>query len=173
MNPNDVYVFDATALIDLHNHFPKSFRKLRKYVSNGQVKIPEGVYREIKRKSDKLRKYVERWEIEHQFVIAIKNDIKLVNEFGRIEQSYGEKINVGDKVYPGFWKSPAGRKAADGQVVVIGKVYKYTVVSDDRAVRYACLSENVQCIGWPELARRVGLAGNNQISLDFEWKDTE
>lgn len=87
--------------------------------------------------------------------MRLKSDPRFHSEFARIEQTYGEKVSVGGRDYPGFWRSPAGRKAADGQVVTVGKVRKWVVISDDKAVRYACLNENVECIGWPEFARRL------------------
>ena len=168
MISGEVYVFDTTALIDIYNHFPKQFRRLKRIVSSGAAKIPEGVFREIRRKTDKLRHYVERWEEEYGFVINIGRNPKLLSEHSRIELAYGERVKVGDKIYNGFWNSPAGRKAADGQLVAIGKVHNYTVVSDDTTIRYACFLENVQCIGWAEFARRLGSGtGTNQLEMDL------
>lgn len=155
MSPSFVYVCDSTSLIDLFQHFPVEFRGLKPHISNGVIKVPEGVFRELRRKTDKIRNSLEQWEMEYQIVIHLKGDPRLLSELARIEQSYGVKISVGDKQYAGFWKSPGDKKAADGQVVTIGKVRKYVVVSDDVAVGFACLQENVQCIGWAEFARRL------------------
>lgn len=167
MASGPTYVCDTTSLIDLHLHFPKQFKRLKRLVENGNLKIPESVHREIRRHSDKLRTLIDRWEEQYQIVIPMKQNPKLMTELPRIEQAYGEKIRVGNREYLGFWKSAAGRKAADGLVVAVGKVYEgYIVVSDDQAVQMACLLENVQCIGWAEFARRVGLSGS-QMNFDF------
>ena len=163
------YILDSDALINYYNHFPKKFKRLKELAKNGILKIPEGVFRELKRKSDKIKKYVVRWQNDYGIIITIKSDFRLVNNITRIDTTYGEKIKVGGKVYPGFWKSPSGRKAADAQLVTIGMVKKYTVVSEDRAVHLACLLENVECIGWSEFARRIETQqGKDQISMEFE-----
>jgi hypothetical protein len=145
MSAGDLYVSDTTALIDFFGHFPVEFRRLKKTASNGMLKIPEGVFRELKRKTDRLYNIIEKWNSKFSIVVQMTRDPQLLPELARIEQLYGAKITVGNAEYPGFWKSPAGRKAADGQVVTLGKVNQYVVVSDDRAVRLACLQENVQC----------------------------
>lgn len=92
-----------------------------------------------------------------------------MNELARIDRLYGDKVTVGGRDYPGFWHSPAGRKAADAQVVAVGKVFGWTVVSDDQAVRFACLLENVECIGWSEFARRAGI-GSEGSQTEIEFK---
>jgi hypothetical protein len=168
MSSDIVYVCDSTSLIDLFQHFPVEFKRLRRKASDGIIKIPEGVFRELRRKTDKLRHYIEQWEQKYQFAVRLKSDPRFLPELARIEQTYGEKVSVGGKDYPGFWKSPGGRNAADGQVVTIGKVRGYVVVSDDKAVRFACLQENVQCIGWTEFARRFSkgeLEGQTRLDL--------
>ena len=163
-----MYVCDSTSLIDLFQHFPVEFKRLRRTASDGIIKVPEGVFRELRRKTDKIRHYLEQWEQNYQIVVRLKSDPHILPELARIEQTYGEKISVGGKDYPGFWKSPAGRKAADGQVVAVGAVLRFVVVSDDRAVRLACLQENVRCIGWAEFARRYKKGElEGQTSLDL------
>jgi len=164
-----LYFKVSTSLIDLFQHFPVEFKGLSSHASNGEIKIPEGVFRELRRKTDKIRHSLEQWEKKYNIVVRLKSDPRFLSEFARIEQTYGEKVSVGGKDYPGFWKSPAGRKAADGQVVTIGKVRKWVVVSDDNAVRLACLNENVQCIGWAEFARRLNkgeLQGQTNLELE-------
>jgi len=163
-----VYVFDSTSLVDLFQHFPLEFKALAPHAANGEIKVPEGVFRELMRKTDKISNSLEQWEKKHKIVVRLKNDPRFLLEFTRIEQTYGEKVSVGGRDYPGFWRSPAGRKAADGQVVAIGKVKKWVVVSDDKAVRFACLNENVQCIGWAEFARRLNKKElQGQTSMDI------
>ncbi|RKY02745.1 hypothetical protein DRP77_07410 [Candidatus Poribacteria bacterium] len=162
MKEEPIYVCDADALINLYQHFPNKFRALRDMVARNKVKIPEGVYRELRRKTDRLRRYVERWERDYQFVIRFK-DRRLREELARIERKYGERIAVGKRAYNGFWSSRAGRRSADPQVVAVGKVRGGIVVSDDLAVRMVCMLEGVECIGWSEFARRIRLA--EQLAL--------
>ncbi len=154
------YVLDSSAIIDLHQHFPK--RRLRKALNGlarqDRLRIPEGVRREIKRKTDDARKTLEQLDNHSpQFVVRIARVHNLQEELSRIEQAYGEQIRLGNKVYPGFWHSASGRKAVDGQVVALAKKQGGTVVSDDRGIRAACLLENVPCIGWTEFARVLSL----------------
>lgn len=60
-------------------------------------------------------------------------------------------------------------KAADGEVVTVGKVLVCVVVSDDRAVRMACSLENIGCIGWAEFARRMRAGTTiDQMEIGFE-----
>lgn len=46
------YVCDADVLISLYRHFPEKFKGLRRLVQGEVVKVPEGIYRELRRKSD-------------------------------------------------------------------------------------------------------------------------
>jgi hypothetical protein len=154
----ETFVLDVSALIALHNHFRTGFRKLGKMAQQGWLKIPEGIFRELQRKTDRLFKTVERWsQGNSDCIVRIACVHNLAGELARIERQYGEQIVVEGKSYPGFWHSPAGRKAADGQVIAVAKVLSATVVSDDRAVRLACMLENVPCIGWTEFARQANL----------------
>ena len=156
----ETYVLDASALIDLHRHFQAAgLRRLGHLARQGQIKIPEGVYRELQRKTDRLFKAVERWARKNSdCIVQIARVHNLADELARVERQYGEQIVVGTKPYPGFWHGPSGRKAADGQVIAVAKVLNATVVSDDRAVRLACILEGIPCIGWTEFARRITLS---------------
>ncbi len=152
----ETYVLDASALIDLHLHFRAGFRKLGYMAQEGRIKIPEGIFRELRRRTDRLFKAVERWSQKNSdCIVQIARVHNLADELARIEQQYGERIVVGTKPYYGFWHSPAGRKAADGQVIAVAKVLNATVVSDDHAVRLACMLEGIPCVGWTEFARRT------------------
>lgn len=165
----DQYVFDADALINLYNHFSKAFYRLRRLAKHGQIKVPEGIYRELRRKTDKLFKRVDKWGKDYpRCIVRIRQDQRLKRELSRVEQAYGDRIQVSGKEYPGFWKSRAGRKAYDGQVVAIGKVHECVVVSDDLALRLACMLEDVQCIGWTEFARRIGMQQEQQLELGID-----
>ncbi len=155
----ETYVLDTDALINLHSHFHSRFRQLRHMVQQGQIKIPEGVFRELQRKTDRLFKTIRQWsESNSECVVEAERVYGLREQLVHIEQRYGNEIVVGAKSYPGFWHSPSGQKAADGQVVAAAKVLNATVVSDDRAVRLACMLEGIPCISWSEFARRSDLA---------------
>jgi len=155
-----MYVLDTATIIDLHQHWPASKVRgtLRKLVRDGQLKIPEGVFREVCRKSDKTKKMIRGFEKNFEdLVVKISQVSHLKEELSRIEQTYGEEIRVGSRAYPGFWKSPSGRRAADAQVVAVAKRFSAIVVSDDKAIQRACMLENLECIGWTEFSRRMGL----------------
>ncbi len=155
-----IFVCDTSSIFNLYEHFPTQFkRKIENLAKNGALKIPEGVWREIKRKTDKIFKIIQKIVNKYpSTVVYIKNDPRTINEFYEVERKYGEFIQVGNRKYDGFWKSASGKKAAEGQVIAIAKVFNYTVVSDDNAVRLACMLENIQCIGWTEFARRLGIS---------------
>lgn len=155
----ETYVLDTSALINLHHHFQKTgLRKLGHLAKEGQIKIPEGIYRELQRRTDRLFKAVERWARKNSDCIVQINRVhNLRDKLAQIEQQYGEQIVVGTQSHPGLWHSHAGRKAVDGQVIAAAKVLKATVVSDDRAVRLVCMLEDIPCIGWAEFARRTEL----------------
>lgn len=165
----ETYVLDAGALIDLHRHFRARFRELEHMAQKGQIKIPEGIFRELKRRTDKLFKAVERWSKKNSdCIVRIARTHKLADELVRMERQYGEQIKVGTESYPGFWHSPAGEKAADGQVIAVAKALNATVVSDDRAVRLACMLEGIPCIGWTEFARQINLTAHPKLH-GIEW----
>jgi hypothetical protein len=101
-------------------------------------------------------------------VITLAGDVELETALTEIESAYGETIEVGNRKCSGFWRSRAGRTAADGQVVAAGKVRGYTVVSNDQAILLACMVEDIASITWTEFARRLGLnASDRQSTLQF------
>jgi len=147
-------------------------RNLRQAVARGQVKVPEGVYREICRSDDKLKTLVERWkQALPQWVVSIHSVPNLSKEWQRIDQRYGEQVRIGEQVYKGFWRSRSGQKAADAQVVAVAKVLNGTAVSDDKAIQMACMIEDVPCIGWAEFARRIGLVYFNLFEGEEVYDD--
>lgn len=160
------YVLDATTVIQLLEHFPTAFGELRKLISQKAVKLPQGVFSELTRKSDKLKQKLPKWAQKYPQMLVKFSDPRLREELSQIEQKYGQDFYVGKKLHKGFWKSRAGRKAADGQVVAAAKVLGCVVVSDDKAVEGACSLEGVPCIGWAEFARQVSLIGP-QLRLDL------
>lgn len=165
--PDPCYICDSDALINLYEHFPKRFRKLRKWVKSGKVMIPERVYNELKSRWDRKRKLMEKWAKDYpDFVVYFKEHElreELQKKLAQIELTYGETIRIGNKIYGGFWKSKRGRKAADGQVIALGKVLNCIVVSDDKKIRLVCMLEDVPSITWTEFARRLG--ANEDLQL--------
>lgn len=99
----EVYAIDAGALIDIQRHFPTQFKKLGRMAEQGQIKIPEGIFRELKRKSDQCSKTVERWvQKSSKCLVQVAHVHNLASELARIEQQYGEKIVVGTNTTPAF-----------------------------------------------------------------------
>jgi hypothetical protein len=162
------YILDANTVLQLSSHFPTTFGQLGKLVRQGTVKFPEGVYNELTRKSDKLKRKFPGWAQKYpQMIVRFDkhSEPRLREELSRIEQEYGRDFYVGQQLRRGFWKSRAGRKAAEGQVVAAAKVLRCVAVSDDVAVEGACSLEGVSCIGWAEFARQVGLIEHHMKSL--------
>ncbi len=161
----ELYVCDADALIDLWRHFGDvALKALRRLAKHGRLKSPEGVCREILRGSDRLMCFVK----SKRASVEVRIQGPLEGMVAELERKYGERIRLGRQEYGGFWKSKAGKQAADGQVVAVAKHHSAICVSDDRAVRFACALEGVPCIGWTEWARKLGLV--KQLSL-FEAFD--
>lgn len=166
MAPHEKHVCDADCLINLQRHFGRTaLRVLRRLSRHEMLKLPEGVVREIKRGTDKLGKFAE--DNERFIAVGVTQNIRIRDEVAVLERRYGETIVYGQQKYPGFWKSPAGRRAADAQVVAVAKVLGGTAVSNDRAVQLACSLEGVTCIGWAELARRLNIAEQLDLKLKF------
>jgi predicted nuclease of predicted toxin-antitoxin system len=162
----DICVCDADCLINLHRHFGrKALDELRRLGREGALKLPEGVIRELIRGTDHLARFVEN----HQKLLAvvISTNAQLKHEVATIDTKYGARIVIGQQSYAGFWRSKAGRQAADAQVVAAAKLEQPIVVSDDQAVKLACALENVPCIGWSEFARQVGLITVEQLQLNL------
>ena len=157
---DDCYVLDSTAVIDLCGHFRRSTvqRGLETLAKQSRLKIPEGVQRELGRRTDSASRIIDALvKRRPDSLIQVSRVSGLGDELARVERVYGERIQVGSREYPGFWKSARGRKAVDGQVVAGARKLDCTLVSDDAAVRLACMLENIPCIGWTEFARIIGL----------------
>jgi predicted nucleic acid-binding protein len=156
MSVGETFVCDANALINFTRHFPKQTRALRKAITSGQVQIPEGVYRELVKGSDKLSRLLHQWKEKRQISLQLQ-DPRLMATWNRINQTYGLPFAVGTKRIPGFWSTVSGRHGVDAQVVAVAAFYGYTAVSDDTAMKSVCMLENVTCISWQEFARRIGV----------------
>jgi rRNA-processing protein FCF1 len=151
---SEIYCLDADALINIQRYYPKALRQISRYGKAGKIVIPEGVYRELCRKTDHLKDMVQTWRSKHDAVIRLDTPT-LREEVARMERAYGEKIHLGKQTRNGFWASKSGKLAADSQVVAVCKVNRYIAVSNDQAVQDACHIENVPCIPWQEFYRRM------------------
>jgi hypothetical protein len=134
---------------------------MRGLVRSGRVKIPEGVFKELQRKTDKLAKTIEQWKKKYSFVVNL--DPEALELLPDIERNYGPQFSVGGKTYPGFWKSPSGRKSVDAQVVALAKSRGWIAVSNDNSIHGACMLEDVECRRWEEIGRL--LLGPEQLHL--------
>ena len=157
---------DADALINIHRHFPEELELLHQLARHGRLHLVGGVYREILRGTDRLRVALERWVQAGWEAVEVDRDEALRDAYARIELTYGRSVRVGKQVYQGFWTSPAGRRAADGQLVAAAKVRRWTVASDDKVVRAACLLEDIPCVHWQEFLRRVRPPTPIPLALD-------
>lgn len=149
MAPSEIYVCDADCLINLYRHFKrKALNALRRAIKNDEVKLPEGVVRELGRQTDKLKKFMQAQRAHLE--ITASTFPALHSEVPRLERLCGDKIRLGLREYDGFWPSQAGRRSADAQVVAVAKILKGGAVSDDQAVKLVCALEGMPCVGWLE-----------------------
>lgn len=94
MPPAEIYVCDADCLINLHRHFGrKAISVLGRCGIQGQLKLPEGVVRELVRGTDRLAKFVQKHR--QQIEVAAGHNPALHNEIPRLETRYGDKIKIG------------------------------------------------------------------------------
>lgn len=145
-----VYCCDSDALINLQDAALTT--KLRRMARENRLRVPEGVKRELSRRTDKLRQTLATWETKYPSVVAAL-DAQSMGLLHDLENKYGPPFSIGAKTYGGFWNSRAGRKAVDSHLVALGKVHGWTVVSNDDSVHGACMKENVECHRWEELGR--------------------
>ena len=159
-----VFCLDASVLIDVQSHYPESLRQLNRHAKDGRIVIPEGVAREICKKSDRLKYMVQSWQKHGNAVVQIRLP-PLQSEMVRLENAYGQDIYVGKLRIDGFWASRRGRQAADSQVLAVSKVNSCVCVSNDRAIQAVCHLENIPNIGWQEFYRqmRQGLTGQTLL----------
>lgn len=144
-----VFCCDSAALIDLRD--ASLLRSMTWLARIGKAKIPEGVYKELKQKTDQLAQTIEQWKSKYSFVVYL--DSKALELLPDIERNYGPQFSVGGKTYPGFWKSPSGKKSVDAQVVALAKSREWIAVSNDNSIHGACMLEDVQCRRWEEIGR--------------------
>jgi len=109
------------------------------------------VFRELQQKTDRLAKTIKQWKTKYSFVVNL--DPKALELLPDIERNYGPQFSVGGKTYPGFWKSPSGRRSVDAQVVALAESRGWIAVSNDNSIHGACMLENVECRRWEEIGR--------------------
>ncbi len=143
------YCCDSDSLINLYD--ASLLVKMRDMVKIGRIKIPEGVFREIHRYTDRLAKTLQSWEDKYQLVVKL--DYKALEFFTEITLKYGPQFRQGDVVYKGFWKSASGRKSSDAQVVALAKARGWIAVSNDNSIHGACMKEGIVCCRWEEIGR--------------------
>jgi hypothetical protein len=146
-----IYCCDSDSLINLKD--AGLLDKLRDLVKLEKIKVPEGVYRELHRYTDKLAKNLQQWDSKYHLVIQL--DSKSLDLLTSIERQYGPSFHIGSKVYGGFWNSASGRKSSDGQVVALAKSRGWIVVSNDDSIHGACMLEGVTCRRWEEIGRLI------------------
>jgi len=140
---------DSDSIINLRD--AGLLQKFRSLIRSDKAKIPEGVYRELKKGTDQLSKSLTKWAEKYPLVIDL--DYAALQCFPDIERKYGPRFAVGGKVYSGLWASTSGRKSADAQVIALAKARGWIAVSDDDSVHGACMLEGITCWGWEEIGR--------------------
>lgn len=76
-------------------------------------------------------------------------------EFSHIEYNRKNDFKVGNKTYAGLWRRPSGQKGIDSQVIALGKMRKWVVVSNDSSVKWACTIEGIECISREEAEGKI------------------
>ena len=153
VSPDAIFCCDADALIN----FERSgrFTELTRLVEQNRLRVVDGVYKEVAEagvRSNDMRNILRRWKEREQVVVAVDEDRAASRHIPQIERRYGPPFSIRGITYGGFWKSRAGRDAADAEVVAFAKAYGWAVISNDRSVQGACLLEGVACLHWEHLA---------------------
>lgn len=163
---------DANALINFAR--AGRFAELDGLARLDLLRIPMGVYNEVYpyERDGRTKKMLTQWKEDARTTVNLDDDGAAKALLPDIERAYGPPFSIGGVTYPGFWKSKAGRAAADGEVVAFAKARGWTVVSNDGSVRGACLLESVECHSWEQLAHRLAArpeqpAPSEQLPLDL------
>jgi hypothetical protein len=83
--PLNIFCCDSASLIDLRD--AGLLREMRGLVQNNRVRIPEGVYKELQQKTDKLANTIEQWRKKYSIVIDL--DPKALELLPDLERNYG------------------------------------------------------------------------------------
>jgi rRNA maturation endonuclease Nob1 len=128
------YLADTSALLNLitNRQSPVRARYLTKLVREGRLKVPDAVAREIRRKHDRLRGWVDRQKRR----CIVKPTSEAAADLPRIARQYRDYL--GEK---------AG--AADAIVVCMAIYYRdspLTPLTDDTGVQAVCHLEGVRFV---------------------------
>ena len=150
-----IFCCDANALIDFAR--AGRFTELDALARQGMLRIPMGVYAEVypHQREGREKRMLVQWKEDARTTVILDDDGMAKSLLPAIERTYGPQFHIGGITYPGFWKSKAGRAAADGEVVAFAKAHGWTVVSNDGSVRGACLLESIECHSWEQLAHEL------------------
>ena len=155
--PHKVYVLDTDSLINVYNHSPQAFKRLRKLAQNGSVRVPSAVIREIKRPEDRLKRSITRWARNYKDFEIKDTDSRFRDWIDEIMRRYGSSYKIGRLQKQGLAAGKSRKRGTDVQVVAAGKFLNAIVVSDDNRIKEVCFLENIECISWTEFMRRVGI----------------
>lgn len=145
----EVLCCDLDALMQLHS--AGMIRHLRTLAQEQRLKVPEGIFRESRKRDSVIYQGLKRLDASHGVVAVFERDQRALGLLPDMERKYGQPFSVGGVSYGGFWASGRGRKTADGQLVAFAHANGWTVISNDVSVHGACLLENVQCRRWEYL----------------------
>lgn len=115
----DGYVFDSSALIDLHHRYPRDvfpqiWRSLERLIRDGRACSPREVLNEIRSIDDDLAE----WAKEQGAGLFLHRDAQLWSSAQRVAEDY-----------PGLIVHDAERPTADPFVVALASVQRWTVVA--------------------------------------------
>jgi hypothetical protein len=128
------YIADAVSLIDLvAGRAPTvKVQLLTRLVKDGRLRIPDAVKREVRRKDDRLKRWIDRQRVP----CIIDSNNQNTAELSRIARLHQDVL--GDDP-----------RSADPVVVCMGLYYKeagWVVLSNDAGVQAACAREMVHCL---------------------------
>lgn len=138
------YLFDTSALVNLVNAGNAGVRVhvrvLTGLVNTGVLHLPERVAKEIRRRDDRLKHWVER----HPEAV-IRETTENTVELERVARAHRDVLGP-------------SRRSADAVLVAMALYYPdWTVVADDTGIQAACFREGLQCLTSLAFRRVQGL----------------
>lgn len=139
------YLADTSALLNLvgTSGSPLRPRDLTLLLSQGRLKIPEAVAREIRKKDDRLKAWVDR----HKPRCVLRATNENIAELSRISRDY--KQYLGDKV-----------GAGDPIVICMATYYSgswFLALTDDGGIQAVCVLEKIPYVTSSAFCRLEGL----------------
>lgn len=133
------YLFDTSALVNLVNADVR-VRVLTGLADTGVLRLPERVAKEIRRRDDRLKDWVER----HPEAV-IRATTENTAELERVARAHRDVLGP-------------SRRSADAVLVAMALYYRdRTVVADDTGIQAACFREGLQCLAFQTFRRVQGL----------------